>query len=112
MQQDPVLIEYLKYSGGIYPTQQQYQYFQMNYQYYYQQQMYPQPIVYYQQPPPQMQWYSLPQQFYPVQNGIKVDDKFYIKTKEKCENGMECKNTYCQKFHHPGIDQTNLILNK
>lgn len=99
MQQDPVLSEYLKYSGGIYPTQQQYHYFYMNY-HYQQQQMYP-------HPPLQMQWYPLP--CYPVQNVVKVDDKFYIKTKEKCENGMECKNTYCQKFHHPGIEKTNLI---
>ena len=104
MQQDPILVEYLKYSGGIYPTLQQYQYFYMTYQPYFQQmKMYPPQYIYYQQP--QMQWY-------PIQNGIKVDDKFYIKTKEKCENGMECKNTYCQKFHHPGIDQINLILNK
>jgi len=59
-----------------------------------------------------MQWYPSSYQYYPVQNAIKVDDKFYIKTKEKCENGMECKNTYCQKFHHPGIDQTNFNSKK
>jgi len=31
--------------------------------------------------------------------------------KEKCADGMECKNVYCKYFHHPGTD-SKIFLNK